>query len=718
MGEQESRSYRLPGQRERPSGWTPPPTTPGRSWAELVETIQGGLAVLDDKCRLAFVSDRFLNLLGQPDDLVGRDLRGLLPALADNDPRQLRKQVDGGTRIDFEQQIPTADGDRCWYRVTVVPCTGLGDGLVAVVFAKDITETSRTLAQLREATVGLTEVESELHRRVGRDVHDGPIQLLAALIFRLGMSDTVEADELQQIVSEVASTLRHVIEDFSPALPQTQSKLLEQWIAPFLIDSEMGVNVVDRRTSDSGPAELQAAFVLVYQFVRAVQNHKTKRTLDVELTNEHGGQRIVASLPTVGSADLEGRRAAQQLALEHHARALGGTLSVSLDGTGVRTASMWIPKLAGPAEPPKAAPAGSDHVPPAHLPNDATLLPQLRDSTWREIVSQAPERVVEFDDQVRVSFSNAAQQISIGASPVQLLGVSIESMFSEESLPHLAGVFDRLDVGEVGETDWHRRNLLGESRLVRLTASPRLDETGRWIGALVITDDRTDIDLLDELHQTALADLTLARQRAIEASIQRLEQPLTECELLIGRIEEVERFAVQPAATSNITAELASALRKIASSTSMLGASRLSINDLDTALRRSLRALLVGRRLVVVDNTASPPPAEISDVVFRITREAINNAVLHGKASVVTVTLANADGGISCEIHDDGVGIDPGRLHHRPGHLGTRAMQERARERGGTCRIGPDSRGGTLVSVWLPNHADRFSLLHGSSAAP
>ncbi len=438
-----------------------------------------------------------------------------------------------------------------------------------------------------------------------------------------------------------------------------------------------------------------------------------RRTLNVALTDEHGGERIVLTIPSTARPQDAGRFGAQLRALTHHARALGGTLSTWLGDDDIRILSMWIPKLPEPTDQPKQGSTRPDRAPELRPPNDVSLLPQLRDSTWQEIAFGAPERMVEFDSQVRVSFSNAAQQISIGVSPDQLLGLPIESMFTADSLPGLDDAFGQLDAGEFAETDWYRENLLGDTRLIHLTGSPRLDEAGRWLGALIVTEDRTDVDLLDDLYQTALADLTLARHLAIEASIRRLERPLAECEQLIHHIERFERTTSDSDAVRFIKLELTAALRRIKSSTSVLVTPRFAIGDLDLALRESLGTLLRGRRLVVVDNTESPPSAEISHDVFRIAREAVNNAVLHGKAGWVTITLADTTDGLSCDIHDNGSGVDPAELLHRPGHLGTRAMQERARERGGTCRIERDPRGGTLVSLWLPEHADRPSLLDG-----
>lgn len=693
----------FPGRRESPSSWTP--TTPARSWAELIETLQGGLAVIDEEWRLAFVSNRFLAVLGQPDDLVGQDLRYLLAALADKDPRDFQGQFENGSRIEFEQQFQTTDGERCWNRVTIVPCSSLGGGLAGVVFAKDITETSRTLSRLRDATVDLTEVESALHRRVCRDIHDGPIQLLAALVFQLGLSTTDEAHELQRAVSDVASTLRLVIEEFSPELDRPMGALLEQWITPLLVASGSAVRVEDRRTSASGLAELKAAFVLVCHVFRGATPN-VRRTLEVAIDDEDGGERIVLTTLSTTGAPLMGRAAARLRAITHHARALGGTVSTWLNEDDVRVFSMWIPKLTHPTDPPMQAASGLRRVRHTGTPNDVSVLPQLNDSTWHHIVSEAPERLLEFDHRMRISFANAVHQELIGIRPDELIGSAANEIYPSVSLTERASVFDRLSRGEFVETDWQRENRLGDSRLIRLSISPRLDEAGNWQGLLTANEDHTDDELLDNSYQTALADLTLARRLVVETSIRRLEEPLAKCEQLITIVERFEETSSQPSVIGAIKHELVASLRKIKNSTSALAAPPPLISDLDLALRESLGTILEGRELVVSDKTDSPPSTEVTETVFRITREAVNNAVLHGEADRITITLSNTNGGTSCTIHDEGIGVAPDQLHYRPGHLGVRGMRERARERSGTCRIEKHPLGGTLVSVWLPNQTD------------
>lgn len=703
--------FNLPGQLERPTDWTPTPTTLGRSWAELIETLQGGLAVVDKNWRLVYVSDRFLSALGNPEDLIGYELRDLLPALTGDDPRRLQHQLDRGRRVEFEHQSLTSDDERSWHRLTVLPCTELGDDLAAVVFAKDITPTSRTLARVRDATVALTNVESELHRRVGRYVHDGPVQLLAALMFQLGLSKTDEANTLEQIVAEVASVLRNVIEEFSTESRGDRGTLLEQWIAPLLLDTGIEVKVKDLRTAESGMAETQAAFVFVYRTVRGVRDPSLRRTINVTMTDEHGGERIVLTSPSMQPAmgPPAGLRGAQLRATTHHARALGGTFSTWLDPNDVRSVSMWIPKLdqlpQTPTEPTKKKVPLEVREPQIRTWIDMSLLPALSNAAWIEIAGGAPERLLEYDAQMRISFANAAQHEVLNVGLDQLVGLSADQIFAAEHLAHLADDFGRLDAGEFIAKDWYRTSQLGDSRLIHMTLSPRLDETGTWLGLLGVSEDRTDLGFLDDVHQSTLADLTFARRLAFEASIQRLEEPLARCEQLINGIEQFERTSPEPGAVRSIRFELIAALGRIRSSTSALTPPPSSIGDLHDALHQSLATLLESRELLVADTTGSPVSAAVTETVFRITREAINNAVLHGDADCITITLSDTNDGTTCTIHDDGIGVTTKQLKHQPGHLGTRAMRERARERGGTCRIERDPRGGTLVSVWLPHAA-------------
>jgi len=666
--------------------------------------MHGSLAILDNQRCLAFVSEHFLAALGSPDELVGHEAHHLLPALAPDDPRQLRQQLDAGERVEFEQQCTSAAGDTRWYRLTVVPSSALGDGLHSVVFGLDITSMSQRLNQIRDATADLTEVENQRRRRINRDVHDGPVQLLAALAIRLGMNTSESAKELQQVASDVASTLRTVIDDFSPAIDRSASSQLEEWIAPLLVGTALEVEVHDDRTDATGPAEAQAAFVLLYLFVRTLRDTTSQRTLTLRLSDHRGGELFELTVQSKPPLVAAGKRAVRLKAVTHHAQTLGGALAHSLDENNVRTLTMWIPKLTRPSSPTKQPVKPSQN--PLSIPqNNLASLPPLTDAAWQNIVKAAPERMADIDEHRRVMFANEMMMTGIGLPEHEVIGMTSEALLGLGVVdPSKDGgrLLRRLQTGERINTHWYRTDSSGTSRQIRLALSPRFSADGRWQGMFVATDDRHELDLLDALHNTALSDLTQARRLATERSVQLLDQPLAKIEEVIELLEKFAPDSSDPEAMHKIKVALSTTLQSIRSSSDAFTTPSLSITDIGDALRQSLGMLLDGCDLVVVGTTDASLPRDLIDVVFRIVREAANNAVLHGRADIITVTLAAVDNGISCAVHDNGIGINPSDLEHQPGHLGTRSMQARARERGGTCRIEPHSEIGTLVDLWLP----------------
>lgn len=93
-----------------------------------------------------------------------------------------------------------------------------------------------------------------------------------------------------------------------------------------------------------------------------------------------------------------------------------------------------------------------------------------------------------------------------------------------------------------------------------------------------------------------------------------------------------------------------------------------------------------------------PPP--IIAAAYRIVLEALSNVARHAGASNATVRVAVADDLVVGAVTDDGVGI-PDDVETGPGHLGLRAMRDRAELVGGRVSVAATD-GGTRVSFELP----------------
>jgi signal transduction histidine kinase len=109
-------------------------------------------------------------------------------------------------------------------------------------------------------------------------------------------------------------------------------------------------------------------------------------------------------------------------------------------------------------------------------------------------------------------------------------------------------------------------------------------------------------------------------------------------------------------------------------------------------------ARLAGARVELNVRAPGAPPA-VGAAVYRITQEALTNAVRHaGPRPAVRVELREERSALRLTVTDDGTGPTPGGS---PG-FGLVGMRERVRSVGGTLDAGPRTEGGFEVTAVLP----------------
>jgi signal transduction histidine kinase len=123
-------------------------------------------------------------------------------------------------------------------------------------------------------------------------------------------------------------------------------------------------------------------------------------------------------------------------------------------------------------------------------------------------------------------------------------------------------------------------------------------------------------------------------------------------------------------------------------------AEALALTAVETASREG--ALVVTR--IEADMAV---PAATQEALLRVTREAIINAIRHGRAATVQVALHD-DPQLRLEVIDDGSGFDMAQALAAPGRMGLRGMQSRIDGIGGTLVIDSRPGRGTRVQVTLP----------------
>jgi signal transduction histidine kinase len=98
-----------------------------------------------------------------------------------------------------------------------------------------------------------------------------------------------------------------------------------------------------------------------------------------------------------------------------------------------------------------------------------------------------------------------------------------------------------------------------------------------------------------------------------------------------------------------------------------------------------------------LDDVALPAPVE--HALLRITQEACNNAVRHGNARRLAVSMTRQDGHVELAFRDTGTGFDPSAPH---AGSGLAHIRDRVAELGGTVKIDSAPGRGAALTIRLP----------------
>ena len=131
----------------------------------------------------------------------------------------------------------------------------------------------------------------------------------------------------------------------------------------------------------------------------------------------------------------------------------------------------------------------------------------------------------------------------------------------------------------------------------------------------------------------------------------------------------------------------------------------LEDRDLATALSEMTRRLTAESGVQTqfeVSGTFRPLTPQVENNLLRIGQEAVNNAVRHARARLITVNLSYDAREVRLSVRDDGRGFDPQADGSADGHFGILGMRERAAEMGGTVNIHTRPGHGTEVLVGVP----------------
>lgn len=237
---------------------------------------------------------------------------------------------------------------------------------------------------------------------------------------------------------------------------------------------------------------------------------------------------------------------------------------------------------------------------------------------------------------------------------------------------------------------------------VALSMSPVCDLEGRVTGASVIAKDVTE---RKQLERELLEFIGWEQRRIGQDLHDSLGQHLLGIASLVKGLEQklADRSAEEQVDAARIASLVSNTIPEIRKLASGLYAAELEQNGLMPALRQLCND--VSRMTGTDCRFECKTPFYLDDQtaaiqLYRISQEALNNAIRHGKAAGIALTVRYGRDRITLSIQDNGTGF-PDTAEKEPG-MGLKIMRYRAGMIGARLKIERVPQGGTLVTCVLP----------------
>ncbi len=373
-----------------------------------------------------------------------------------------------------------------------------------------------------------------------------------------------------------------------------------------------------------------------------------------------------------------------------------------------------------------------------------------RDSNLKVILDNMSDVIWVCDLRMRFTFVTPSVQLLLGYTPEEVIGMGPSVTLPPESLQIVSQALIEELAREAAQpgTGGRRRLHIEQNRReggtvwTEVITSFLRDENGQVVAVAGVTRDytlRREAELLErrlreELEQRVVertAELQALNQRlaveieerrraqrealmAVEQERHRLGQDLHDdlCQRLVGAmclaksLEEPGLKHREPALAKgmgiihDILGQAVEQVRLLARGLCALPFDTDRLEDALQLLAQDSRRLYAITCRYNVKGAIPEFPTGTAIYLVRIAQEAINNAVRHGRADHVDLTLRGTGTHVTLDIKDNGSGIR-GDPFAKPG-LGVRNMRSRAEMLQGTLVIEPGRSGGTRVSVAIP----------------
>jgi PAS domain S-box-containing protein len=332
---------------------------------------------------------------------------------------------------------------------------------------------------------------------------------------------------------------------------------------------------------------------------------------------------------------------------------------------------------------------------------------------YRSMFDAVADAVLLLDPEETIFDANPAAWKMYACTREELIGQSMRSFLAPEGHALLDAAFEALARQQpfLAETVAVRRD--GTTFEGELRLSPFSFYSERHV--LVLLRDITERKRLEK----EILEVSGREQRRIGRD---LHDGLGQQLAAIGfRMADLERaLEEEQSLEAEQAAELGDMIRQAMNHARALAHGLNPMNLEDQDFDEALRELTekVARHFKVTCIFTCPHPIPFKDRnaalhVYRILQEALNNAIRHGKATRIEVTLEHYDQAMTLTVRDNGAGFVPPPKTHQG--MGLHIMDYRARMINGNFEIKADAAGGTLVRCSFqasPSPANAVHTLH------
>jgi signal transduction histidine kinase len=227
------------------------------------------------------------------------------------------------------------------------------------------------------------------------------------------------------------------------------------------------------------------------------------------------------------------------------------------------------------------------------------------------------------------------------------------------------------------------------------------------LGYTLIDQYVRNMDRLNVLSRTVLRERERERQRLARDLHDQVGQSLQALKMMLQLNQKAPPGAALPIKHEEVICKLGDCikdLRLLAREMHPAASDEISmVQSMQGYARELEKQFGVFCRVESADGDAKLT-SEAAAHCFLIFKEAVGNAIRHGRATRIEVAFRQSEGRVLFQVCDNGCGFDRAAMAESERGLGLRSMRERAEWLGGSCHIESRRGHGTRVTVQLPLH--------------